>query len=343
MVRRHGFTLIELLVVIAIIGVLIALLLPAVQAAREAARRSQCVNNLKQLGLALQNYHDTVGTFPAGKPGHLNASNDMDNHSGFVAILPQMEQGALYNAWNFRVMYDNQVGQTQNSTAQPCGTCNNPAAPIPGAFAGAVSFNSTVGVATINTFLCPSDAYLKPNVSWGGFNMGITSYAFNAGSIGPPNSGCIKTCNNGFAFYAIPVGMRDIIDGTSSTLAVGETVANDGTYKGQTTCDPRSNFVISGGSATATLVTNGIYNAWSVNGRLTCTFRTSVNPLNTKPCYGTVLAGPQNGAFGSFHSGGANFVFADGSVHFLKDSISLPVYWALSTRNGQEAISADQY
>jgi prepilin-type N-terminal cleavage/methylation domain-containing protein/prepilin-type processing-associated H-X9-DG protein len=342
MVRRRGFTLIELLVVIAIIGVLIALLLPAVQAAREAARRSQCVNNLKQIGLALQNYHDTVGTFPAGKPGHINASNDMDNHSGFVAILPFMEQAPLYNAWNFLIMYDNQTGQTYG-TAAPCGPCV--AGPIVMAFNSAVAANSTVGVASINSFLCPSDNYTSKTFGWNGFQMAIGSYAFNAGNIGPPNAGCIKTCNNGFAFYAIPVGMRDIIDGTSSTLAVGETVCNDGTYKGQTTCPPNSNAVVSGGiSATATLgPNNGIWNLWSVNGRLTSTFRTTVNPLNTKPCFGLVLAGAQNGAFGSFHSGGANFVFADGSVHFLKDSISLPVYSALGTRNGQETISADQY
>src|SRR5206468_7651117 len=103
--RRRGFTLIELLVVIAIIGVLIALLLPAVQAAREAARRSQCTNNLKQLGLALHNYHDANQAFPSGKAGNdaSAAGNDSSATSGWVSVLPQMEQGPLFNAWNFLV------------------------------------------------------------------------------------------------------------------------------------------------------------------------------------------------------------------------------------------------
>src|SRR5438093_2413539 len=106
MTGRRGFTLIELLVVIAIIGVLIALLLPAVQAAREAARRSQCVNNLKQMGIALHNYHDTLGAFPAGRPAYVADNGDRANNSGFVSMLNNMEQTPLYNAWNFNVLFD---------------------------------------------------------------------------------------------------------------------------------------------------------------------------------------------------------------------------------------------
>src|ERR1700736_6672062 len=98
--RRRGFTLIELLVVIAIIAVLIALLLPAVQAAREAARRAQCVNNLKQFGIALHNYHDQVGILPWGN-GHSDATYGWCNSSGIALILPQLEQSSLYNATNF--------------------------------------------------------------------------------------------------------------------------------------------------------------------------------------------------------------------------------------------------
>src|SRR5437660_1469433 len=105
--RRRGFTLIELLVVIAIIGVLVALLLPAVQSAREAARRSQCTNNLKQIGIALHNYHDTLGTFPAGRPAFVADNGDRANNSGFVSLLANMELTTLYNAWNFNVLWDN--------------------------------------------------------------------------------------------------------------------------------------------------------------------------------------------------------------------------------------------
>src|SRR5438067_386874 len=99
--RRRGFTLIELLVVIAIIAVLIALLLPAVQAAREAARRAQCVNNLKQLGLALHNYHSINNIFPSGRPGDDPSHNDSNAASNWVSTLPQMEQQQMFNAWNF--------------------------------------------------------------------------------------------------------------------------------------------------------------------------------------------------------------------------------------------------
>src|SRR5262249_6206904 len=127
--RRHGFTLIELLVVIAIIAVLIALLLPAVQSAREAARRIQCVNNLKQIGLALHNYHDSFGTFPLGAvmgPGWVNDSNHL---SWRGLILPQLEGGPLYNAINL----DHDVGS----------------------LSGAVAF--TVWMTAHASFLCPSD------------------------------------------------------------------------------------------------------------------------------------------------------------------------------------------
>ncbi len=342
MTRRRGFTMIELLVVIAIIAVLIALLLPAVQAAREAARRSQCLNNLKQMGLACQNYAATLNSFPASKPGHVTASNDMDNHSGFVAILNQMEQTAMYNAWNFSIMFDNQTGQTYGTT-QPCGLCINGAA-ITQAWATAPLVNSTVASSNIASFSCPSDPAGGKTVSYIGVNCPTTSYAFNAGSIGPPNSGCIKTCNNGFAFYTYPTLIRDFLDGTSNTFAVGETVCNDGTYLGQTTCPPNSPVVTTGGTtSTTTLLSQGNYNIWAADGRLTTTFRTTVNPLNTKPCYGLIFAGDDNGAFGSYHSGGGNFLFADGSVRFIKSSINLLTYQALSTRTGGETIDASSY
>ena len=334
--KRRAFTLIELLVVIAIIAVLIALLLPAVQAAREAARRSSCVNNLKQIALALQGYHDVGGSFPAARPGHVTSTADLNYLSGFVVILPYMEQTSMYNAWNMQVMFDPQTGQTYLAALNLPGT--------PAAGPQFVAMNTSVSVSVINSFLCPSDlAAHIISVSTNGFlanTLAVSSYAFSAGNFGPPNTGGppfnIKTANNGFAFYQNPVGIRDIIDGTSNTFSVGETVANDGLYKGVNVCAANS------GSAGSNLATNNVFNAWALCTRMGSMFRTTVNPPNTKPCFG-ILAGVDNGAFGSFHPGGTNFAFADGSVHFIKDTINLAVFQALSTRNVGEVISSDQY
>src|SRR4051812_17389707 len=126
--RRHGFTLIELLVVIAIIAVLIALLLPAVQAAREAARRAQCVNNLKQIGLAMHNYHDVIGTFPSGSIATKGWGGTWWNWPAF--ILPQIEQTSLYNSINFS------RSNIKNTAGDP---------------------NSTAWGTVVNAYLCPSD------------------------------------------------------------------------------------------------------------------------------------------------------------------------------------------
>jgi len=318
--KRHGFTLIELLVVIAIIAVLIALLLPAVQAAREAARRSQCINNLKQIGLALHGYHDLHLTFPAAKPGHKPVPPDVDNMSGFVSILPFMEQQAMYNAWNMQILFDNQT--------------------VAGYQLGVVQF-TTVATSTMAAYLCPSDTSSpRINASVAGVSgLGTTSYAFSAGNYGPPNATVngfdIKANNTGFAHYQNPRKMTDFTDGLSNTIAVGETVANDLTYKGSPNCPPPFN--------TTSLNSAGIWNAWSVCGRFTASFRTTANPLNTVPCTGGLLAGRQNGAFGSNHSGGGNFLLGDGSVRFVKTTISLPIYQALSTRAFGEVVSSDAF
>jgi prepilin-type N-terminal cleavage/methylation domain-containing protein/prepilin-type processing-associated H-X9-DG protein len=319
--RSRGFTLIELLVVIAIIAVLIALLLPAVQAAREAARRSQCVNNLKQIGLALQNYHDIQLKFPAGRPGYVSDSYDINYTSGFVAILPYMEQQNLFNSWNQQVCFDNQAS-------------------IGPYILGTVQF-TTVVTTVIQTHLCPSDisAPHNPN-SWVSITgLATSSYAFCAGTVGPPN-GTVngfndKTSNTGFAHYLVPHGIPEFLDGTSNTISTGEVIAADGTWKTIPTC-PTPN-------QATTLASAGYWNVWSANSREESNFRTTVNPLNSPPCSGLVLDGLLNGAFGSYHPGGANFVFADGSVHFLKNTINLAVYQGLSTRSLGEVLSSDQY
>jgi prepilin-type N-terminal cleavage/methylation domain-containing protein/prepilin-type processing-associated H-X9-DG protein len=319
--RIRGFTLIELLVVIAIIAVLIALLLPAVQAAREAARRSQCLNNLKQLGLALQNYHDTISKFPAGRPGFINDSYDINYMSGFVSILPFMEQQSIYNSWNMQISFDNQASIGPYTL-------------------GTVQF-TTAAKSIIQTFICPTDTSQphSPNSLVSITGLAISSYSFCAGTVGPPN-GTVngfndKTSNTGFAHYLVPHGIQEFTDGTSNTISVGEVVAADGTYKSIPTC-PAPN-------QATTLNSAGYWNTWSANTREESNFRTTVNPLNSPPCTGILLDGLVNAAFGSYHPGGGNFLFADGSVHYLKNTINLPIYQALSTRSLGEVIDASAY
>ncbi len=205
---RKAFTLIELLVVIAIIGVLIALLLPAVQAAREAARRAQCTNNLKQMGIALHNYHDTVGAFPPGLIS-VPASDGANSGPGWgwgAMLLPTMEQSVVYHSINVNLPIES----------------------------GA---NSTARLTKINTFACPSDAYFEPQFTV--VDESTSSTALGAPICDVASSdyvGCFGTGDvsdypgrdfgNGLFFRNHSVKIAEITDGTSNTLAVGEKSQN---------------------------------------------------------------------------------------------------------------------
>ena len=215
--RRRGFTLIELLVVIAIIAVLIALLLPAVQAAREAARRAQCTNNLKQIGLAMHNYHAANNTFPPGTSASFNSVNSANGGSpcmswnGWSAqsiLLPYLEQTSIYNAANF--FFD---------------PINDPQ-----------TVNTTAFFTKIGAFLCPSDGNAGSGGS-GGAAPCINSYYASEGTTdyaasGTPGTAVVplQQCNGGTGstgvfYYATSYGIQNIMDGTSNTVAFSESLA----------------------------------------------------------------------------------------------------------------------
>ena len=316
MTRRRGFTLIELLVVIAIIAVLIALLLPAVQAAREAARRAQCVNNLKQLGIAVHNYHDVQGSFPSCLYLHpaYSTGQAWNNSSWLVLMLPQLEQQPAYNAVNFSIMWG--TNPLFNWGAQYYG-----------------QQNSTVRLMVINTFGCPSDVSPRVDTTnadeiWDSPSAG-TSYVGNLGdnclACNPP-AGTVAFCatpgyqcrgpqladgggSGLFWRFGSNTAVRDVTDGTSNTMLAGEQIMQ---------------------------VTR--WNAWVHANQ---SVGSTALPLNYK------LNPPDTGnwthqySFRSQHPGGGNFGFADGSVKFIKNSISFPIYQALSTRNQGEIVSAD--
>ena len=294
--RKAGFTLIELLVVIAIIAVLVAILLPAVQQAREAARRSTCNNNLKQIGVAFANYESTYDVFPVGRQGcdgscAADPASTYTGTSGFVGLLPFIDQVALANLFN----PNNPPNWDGNTT-----WLDDP-------------INKRIVVSRPPTYVCPSDIS-QPTVS---LTIGATtapvaviSYGLSAGTYGPSvqTATTAKVDNNGMFVYKFHKKPRDATDGLSNTMMAGEVMASDNT-------------------------TNP--NRWGYFSRHFATFRSTENPINTKPGTGIQFSG-SNAAFGSYHIGGAQFVFGDGRVEFLSENISLPVFRALSTRNGGE-------
>jgi prepilin-type N-terminal cleavage/methylation domain-containing protein/prepilin-type processing-associated H-X9-DG protein len=344
---RPGFTLIELLVVIAIIAVLIGLLLPAVQAAREAARRAQCVNNLKQIALAAHNYVDTIGTLPQGMTFQVDANNPSGtafgaipiSHSIFNSMLPFLERQPEFNAINFSVNISN-------------------------------AHNFTISGVGVSTLWCPSDPKAsEPQTipdGWlldpGSVTMRYTSYAGNSGTWMywyqqqlPPQPGM-----NGLFHIRSAVTLASITDGLSNTFAFSE----------------RAHTMLDDPSALSW--------HWWTSGNYGDTLFCTLYPLNpfrkvdglAADQYADNTGDDRQSPFiisaSSMHPGGANFAFMDGSVRFIKDSIKswmpdpatgLPrgltfdpagpyklapgtnwgVYQALSTRNGGEVIDSASY
>jgi prepilin-type N-terminal cleavage/methylation domain-containing protein/prepilin-type processing-associated H-X9-DG protein len=337
---RWGFTLIELLVVISIIAVLIALLLPAVQMAREAARRAQCVNNLKQLGLAAQNYVSANGCFPGGSYtstnyGHKPSPAAQENYSCFVRMLPFMEQQSVYNAFNLNLVYS----EVQNITIAGVG---------------------------ISTLLCPSDTWSPqpiPSTATSIYNVipagSIQQFTSYAGCEGMWSVRYMTVYDpieqaqlNGLIFGDSTVTVAQVTDGLSNTFLFGEHAHSlinkiDGSF-----------------ANTEQLWQSGFYSDSELS-----TYAPPNAFINNLPGFYNLIAS-------SLHPGGVNYGFADGSVKFIKNSIDtwqliqsgskpyLPpnvsydpklflftlnpgakvgIYQALSSRNGGEVISSDSY
>ncbi|MGE3820055.1 MAG: DUF1559 domain-containing protein [Isosphaeraceae bacterium] len=338
---RHAFTLIELLVVIAIIAVLIALLLPAVQAAREAARRAQCVNNLKQLGLAVHNYHDVNNSLPLGRvygPRPGRAATDFptifagaQNTTWFILMLPQFEQSALYNAFNFDL------------------GAEGPVSPLPFGFFA----NSTVSATKISVFQCPSDRenkfQINPGYAGGVLSSVILTKGNYAVSWGNTNWG--QSFSTGLASQYLPsafghrsISLNAITDGTSNTVFVGEVLQGAiGDVRGVMWSS------VSGGASFMTRYTpNGLRDFlnlrhgadWMPNAPgLFCVSE----PVQQLPC--TSGAGDSDAFAGSRsrHPGGVNVALGDGSVRFIKNTINHTVWIGLNTISSGEVISADSY
>jgi len=317
----HGFTLVELLVVIAIIGILIALLLPAVQSAREAARRMQCANNLKQIGLALLSHESAHKQFPPGRlgcdatTGEAPCNNipqeDRVGPSAFVMVLPYLEQKALYDAFA--------IDQFKGG-------------PWLTAIGGDTSWISRYEAALAErppVFSCPSSRSEPCCEVYDGVVVGMShtfpadtcaatgDYALCMGTKGPSYGSSytnVKYGNTGAFLYIRGLKVRDFSDGLSSTIFVGET---------HTTHLKDHELV------------------WSLGYRHS-SLRSTENPINTPAGQGSVITlydRRLNGAFGSEHPGGAQFVFGDGHVSFLSETINLNTYRFLSTRSGGEPIS----
>jgi prepilin-type N-terminal cleavage/methylation domain-containing protein/prepilin-type processing-associated H-X9-DG protein len=317
--RSRGFTLIELLVVIAIIAVLIALLLPAVQAAREAARRIQCTNNLKQIGLSVHNYHQAVGSFPSGARGCCDGTWQ-------AFILPYMEQGALFNSYNYSnpryVNLANTTVTTSFISALLCpsnGVQHKPISTALGAAAtGLISAHNYVANFG-STDLNQQDVALDSRFAGAPFTF-MAPYS-NADHPASANKG--KT-----------VTIATITDGTTNTMLASEViiVTQTSELRGLTWWADATSF-------TALLAPNSPLPD-QMYGPAACN-TTIARPT---PC-GTSSGDPRLNylAARSRHSGGVNAAMCDGSVRFMKDSISLPIWRALSTTQGGEIISSDAY
>lgn len=335
---RHGFTLVELLVVIAIIGILIALLLPAVQAAREAARRSQCANNLKQMGLAMHNYHDVFKTLP---PGTINPGMDVAsytpahfasvlNHTGHELILPFMEQQTVYDKIDFRI-------------------CSNGLVNGSGVLAGGwPNANTPVLKTLISTFLCPTDrgdergVLLRTDAAdYIADGQRHTNYALCAGGHG-------NGWSNGAYWAAYGASTSNLVDGRTG-IAYRGAFGHNGAAQFRDFVDGTSNVVIVGEVTISNRRSTAYEHFWGGYRRYNTFFNNHPNidathinnvryHINGPTCVGGMTgdctpADPKHhvGVTASLHPGGAQYTLGDGSTRFVSETIDKSL-WAVVTR-----------
>ncbi|QDT02339.1 Type II secretion system protein G precursor [Rubripirellula lacrimiformis] len=365
---RSAFTLVELLVVIAIIAILVGLLLPAVQSAREAARRMTCSNNLKQVALALHLYHDIHRSMPVSMTG----SDQFDDgtagsgfHSWMARILPQIEQTALHQQIHFETSLADRTDYSTDADYADFAMSSSHVDAGPAA-------------AIVATYLCPSDPESVPQFSLG-IQTAPGSYAANIGwprqSVGPGVTTPLKK-QNGVIGLLNPqssdswqqprVRMADITDGLSNTMAVGERViaqvfesadAFGTTNISQHT--PISMQSFCGGGSTGRSLQNWVRycdsvsladahysishgHAWITGWTFAANHFMPVIPVNQRNCH--VYGGEDDGmnlvTLSSHHVGGVHVAMADGSVRFMAEQIDRELYWAQGSRNGSEVLSA---
>jgi prepilin-type N-terminal cleavage/methylation domain-containing protein/prepilin-type processing-associated H-X9-DG protein len=330
--ERHGFTLIELLVVIALIGVLVALLLPAVQSAREAARRIQCANNLKQIGLALHNYHAPWNSFPVGflyaHQGVLPVSSPLQYRWSVLAqMAPFLEQSNLFSALNF----DFPIAH------RPSGGGS--------AFWPYFAENTTAMATHVALFLCPSDGAPAPAA-----DSGPTNYTFCTGD---GSRGGDATEADGAFILGRPQSVASVLDGTSQTAAASEQLLGIAGPYSQTAPTPvpspwiRAMARVAAGpltdSACAVAGSGWLLNKGSGwwDGNYQNTLYNHYLAPNAKIPDCIVYHNPGWKAARSFHPGIVNLLYCDGHVSAIKDSIDLRIWQSIATRAAGEVIPAD--